>query len=352
MMVRRLPVSTIMLEPLDSNALEHLLASTIHKLTENKQVCFALSGGVDSTLLAAIATRQGFTQNLVAYTAVSHAGADLDYALEAASILGIEIRRVSIPIGNTALDFYDEMSTRAGASLALVGNSIGFAAVCAAAKADGFEAIVDGTGAEQMTGGNNRIIVDWLALAEDAGLDDLISIFVARNGRSLVKMARKHPVRFDSMAAAIEHDLTRSKFTEWRDHHMVTACATNIQIISPFLSEQVQCLAHQPLEWYCPDGWLKSPLRKLLAIYVGDKIAYRKDNQGLRWPKSHALRECRARMRLTIMEHEALCEAAPSERVAFALRIETIGCLARLYREATMKRLGESRSASPSSNNA
>jgi len=231
------------------------------------------------------------------------------------------------------------MSAKAGAPLSLVGNSIGFAAIAAAARADGFDAIVDGTGAEQMTAGNQRIMTDWLALAEAAGRHDLVKAFVERNGKRLLRHARRQGVRFATIADAIEHDLTNSKFTFWRSHHPLTARATGIEIISPFLGPELAELKRQPLEWYCPDGWIKSPLRKLLAKHVGDAVAYRQDKQGLRWPMKRALVGCRVRMRDTITKYGGIASASRRNRLAFIMRAESVGVRARLYEAAIANRL-------------
>jgi asparagine synthetase B (glutamine-hydrolysing) len=324
---------------LESANLDTLVATALRRRITAKNVCFALSGGVDSTLLTAIAATRQLVQPLVAYTAVTDAGADLGYAEQAADILGIELRRVEVPNGAVALDFYDDMSTRAGAALSLVGNSIGFAAICTAAKADGFDAIVDGTGAEQMTAGNKRIIKDWLALAEAAGHDDLVSAFVERNGASLLKQARRQGVRFATMAEAIDHELTDGQFTYWRSHHPLTQRATGIEIISPFLGSELEKLKYQPLEWYCPDGWMKSPLRRLLATHVGDAVAYRQDKQGLRWPRKSSLASCHQRMRDVIAESDVIRFASWRHRLAFRLNAASTSRLSRLYEEATAQRV-------------
>ena len=324
---------------LDTLQLQDVIVSSMATNVCPGRACFALSGGVDSTLLTAIAAKTNQFDDVIAYTAVTGSGSDLPYAVRAADALGIELRRVKVPTGLDALDFYDEMSGRAGAPLSLVGNSIGFAAVCAAAKADGFDTIVDGTGAEQVTAGNHRIIVDWLALAEVAGCDNLVETFVQRNGEQFLKQARRQGMRFATMADAIEQDLTASRFTYWRDHHTVTQRAVGIKIVSPFLAPECDVLKHQPLEWYCPDGWLKSPLRKLLALHTNESIAYRKDNQGLRWPIKSNLTGCRRRMRQTIAATGVLRELSLQHWLEFKVGITSTGRLTRLYKEATAHRL-------------
>ena len=326
-------------DSLSCDDLDQLIVRAISNSISGKRTCFALSGGVDSTLLTSVASRHKLVEPAVAYTAVTNAGNDLEYALHAASILGIEVRQVIVPTGSDALDFYDDMSSRAKVPLSLVGNSIGFAAVCAAAKADGFDAIVDGTGAEQMTAGNSRIILNWLALAKDAGRQDLIQKFAARNGWSLIKKAEINPSEFANISQAIEYDLRQSKFIFWKRHHILTERATEIEIISPFLSKELSVLACQNLDWYCDDGWLKSPLRKILATHTDEVIAYRGDKQGLRWKKQNTLSGCRERMRQTIKQYDGTRSAPVWERLAFVAGISSIGSMARMYEAATANRI-------------
>ena len=116
---------------------------------------------------------------------------------------------------------------KASEPLELVGNSIGFAAICDAAKKDGFDAIIDGTGAEQMTGGNLRIASQWVSLALKAGLKDQVNKVGKRYNIDLEKHRNS---AFQSMSEIISHDLKYSAFTKWKDHHRVTENACNIAV--------------------------------------------------------------------------------------------------------------------------
>ncbi len=84
---------------LEPKEIEELLCTEIQKSLqqhEGKRVCFALSGGVDSTLLVALAKHQQLTSEITCYTADTGSGKDLSHAKAAAEALGIKLVIVKI----------------------------------------------------------------------------------------------------------------------------------------------------------------------------------------------------------------------------------------------------------------
>jgi len=318
---------------LTSDELEKLLVSVLSNSVTEKKTCVALSGGVDSTLLTTLLQVHKLIPDLVAYTAKTHEGNDLYYAQMAAKELGVELRVVEVPIGRQALDMHWDLSVSAGAALSLVGNSIGFAAICHHAKNDGFDCIVDGTGAEQISGGNGRLADDYLKLAYVAQRLDLVEQFETKNKRHKLK---KNAVRklVPSMYEAIESDLQNPAFLKWFNHHKITERATEIRIIMPFLNSSLEPLKRQPLEFYYPNGWTKGQFRKILNRYLPEEIAYRTDNQGLRWPRKKALVGCKTIMRQRIKSSGVLGVAALSTRFVFKLGLIPFSSTIRLYEQA------------------
>lgn len=324
---------------LSTEELEEQLVGAISRSAGGTSFCATLSGGVDSTLLAAVAKKSGLEPDLVAYTAVTGAGDDLRYAEGAAAQLGLALRKVEIPTGNAALDLFDELSEKAGEPLDLVGNSIGFAAIARAALNDGFDAVLTGQGAGAAVAGNPTALPTWISECEKLGRQDLIDNMVRVYGSGTVNSAKRKTNRFSSIGDAIIH-YSQVEPIKWFGQPDVVARAVGLKALSPYLDKDLCALfAQQPVEWFSRDGWLKSPLRRLLATYVDHGIAYRKDQQGLRWPKRSGLAGCEPRMRRKIAGAGVLSRMSPIERMAFHLGLTRTGQLARLYKIATKRTL-------------
>jgi len=327
---------------LSTEELEDGLVAALSAHVEGKRVCATLSGGVDSTLLVALAKTHGICKDLVAYTAVTGSGDDEAYAERAARQLGVELRHVPVPVGHAALDLFDGLSEKAGEPLALVGNSIGLAAIALTARNEGFDAVLTGHGAELAIPGGQTMLPVWLQECERQARYDLIENVVRVTGAAKVRRARRVKHRFSSLGEAIIHFTQVRQANKWIGQKDVVARATDVEAISPFLDRGLCSeLAGQPVEWFCPDGWLQSPLRRLLERYVDKEIAYREDRQGLRWPKQTSLAGCKARMRRKIAASGMIEKAPLSERMAFALGLARTGQLARLYEGATAHELSK-----------
>jgi asparagine synthetase B (glutamine-hydrolysing) len=327
---------------LSTDELEDKLVATLSAHVEGKTLCATLSGGVDSTLLVALAKAHSITRDLVAYTAVTGAGEDEAYAERAARQLGIELRRVPVPVGHAALDLFDTLSEKAAEPLALVGNSIGLAAIALAARNDGFDALLTGHGAELAIPGGQTMLPFWLQECERQTRYDLIENVVRVNGAAKIRSARRVQRRFSSLGEAILHFTQVPKANKWIDQKDVVARATGVEAVSPFLDRGLcREFAAQPVEWFCPDGWLQSPLRRLLEKYVDREITFREARQGLRWSRQTGLAGCRARMRRKIVASGIMKKAPLSERAAFAFDLARTGQLARWYEIATARELSE-----------
>ena len=95
--IRRLPPTQH--KPPEAAFLEELLCDEIKlSLTQlaYKRVCFALSGGVDSTLLVLLSKHRKMLDSITCYTADTEAGKDLTYAQAVARALNVDLKVVTI----------------------------------------------------------------------------------------------------------------------------------------------------------------------------------------------------------------------------------------------------------------
>ena len=266
--------------------IEGILVDSLHEKINRSTgpVCFALSGGVDSTLLVALARKHKIADPIVCYTADTHAGSDLKHSIDAAEALNAELRVVSIPYDSSSLDLHQSLVRASGFPIPFIGNAVGFGTICCRARQDGFQSIVDGTGADQFFGGtygtHGRA---WLSAARDKGMikecNDWVS-YVDQN--NLAKKDAKDTGL--SFGEYLYREVTQGNLLNWRVQHQASELASGIEVLSPFLDPRLATWINSPLTSFFQNGINKYPLREILSTLVPDSVAWRVDNQGLRWP--------------------------------------------------------------------
>ncbi|MBQ5397684.1 MAG: asparagine synthase, partial [Candidatus Methanomethylophilus sp.] len=81
-----------------SQRLAELLDASVAKCTEGQDVAVAFSGGVDSSLVAALAKRHANSVRL--YTVGARGSHDAEAAQEVAPLLGLELTVIDLPDGD------------------------------------------------------------------------------------------------------------------------------------------------------------------------------------------------------------------------------------------------------------
>lgn len=182
-------------------ALPGALAVRLHqgvtkRLVSDRPVCFLLSGGLDSSLILAMAKQAG--ANPVAYTAVyDPASADLAAARRVATELDVPLVEVPVPQPNrqhiAAAVRAIEIPLKAQVEIAL-----GCLPLAKAIASDGFRVVLSGEAADELFGGYGSMQIQ-AARADDDEWRDI-------RRAQLAKMARGNFVRVNKifMAAGVE----------------------------------------------------------------------------------------------------------------------------------------------------
>jgi asparagine synthetase B (glutamine-hydrolysing) len=284
-----------------SAAVEEAIVAALAARIEGRNCAFALSGGTDSTLLTALAKRHQLCE-VTAYTAKTGAGRDLAFARAAAESLGIRLIEVEIPFTRRQLELHRAV-TRAACGPVLP--KAGFAMICEAAAADGFDGIVEGTGPAPIFGGNDKTHgVYWAAEQLRLGHRERVETFT---GFALAHgLIRKPALARIEKLAREEHPFRDYMFERlvtgrvYQHNRVAAAEMAGIEVVMPFFDHDVGRYLLNGGEAFFEGGRNKSALRKILANYVPAEIAGRTDNQGLRWPTKWLIRELGREMRRTI----------------------------------------------------
>ncbi len=291
---------------LDTNEIGPQLCHCIGNLVDGRDVALAISGGIDSTLIASLYRQMNPDKKIVGFTADTGAGNDLLFASKVAEKLDIKLIKVSVPEDADALILHRAMTASSLSPMPLTGNAIGFAAICRTARSMGFDAILDGSGGDQFFGGNSHIHGRYWALdkRQEGHVDRVQHFLDWIDSNNLVstkniKLMTEGKLTFDFTEKMYE-ETTRAHAFQWIYQHCANAKAQGIDILMPFFDEKIANFILNDLDHFFIDGISKVPLRRLLERSVGREIAYRKDNQGLRWPVRRLLETCRPEIRQAI----------------------------------------------------
>jgi len=312
-------------EPLTGiDRVEDALVTSLRKRTGGKRYAFAFSGGADSTLLAALAKRHKICE-VTGYTAKTGFGLDLPFARIAAESLGINLVEVEVPFTKTQLDLHRALTEAASGP---VKTKVGFTAICMAAQRDGFEGIVDGTGAAQIFGGSQKVYgLYWAAEQLRLGNRDRVDEFVdfslthsliSRQMVSKINDLAKSEISFRHY---MFDGLTRGTLRKYENHHDATASMLGIDVVTPFIDHNVGKHLLNNGEQYFEGGKNKSVLRQIMARYLPHEVAYRTDNQGLRWPTRQLIKAVGRQMTGVIVASGMLDHLPLEQRLAVRFKL-------------------------------
>lgn len=182
--------------PMDGPALlEHLRAGVRKRLTADAPVCCLISGGLDSSIVLALAKEM--SPDVTAYTAVhSKRSADLESARRICSDLGVKLIEVDVAFSRDAIAdalYSIEISSKAQIEIAML-----CIPLARRIYNDGFRACLSGEAADELFGGYGNFCIK-ASKANDAEI-------VALRRAQLSKMARGNFVRCNKafMAAGVE----------------------------------------------------------------------------------------------------------------------------------------------------
>lgn len=322
-------------EPLSgTEAIEQAIVESLAERLKNRKCAFAFSGGTDSTLLAALAKRHQIC-DVTAYTAKTGAGRDLTFARAAAQSLGIKLIEVEIPVTRHQLEIHRALTET---SCGPVRPKVGFTMICAAAAADGFDEIVEGTGPAPIFGGNDKThgaiwAAEQLRLGNRERAEKFIDFALSH---SLIDRRTVAEIKTLAEQEISFRDYMFDRLIKGRVYQHIR-CASGamagIEVVMPFFDH---VLGHYLLNdggCFFENGRNKSALRKILAKYVPNEIAYRTDNQGLRWPTKRLINTLGNEMHKTIRNSEIFNQLGGSDRLKIALKFDR-GFFTRSYAAA------------------
>lgn len=309
-------------EPLTgTEAVEEAVVNSLREKMGDRRCAFSLSGGTDSTLLVALAKRYQLC-DVTAYTANTGAGKDLDFARAAARHLGIRLIEVEIPFTKKQLDIHRRLMREACGPLK---PKVGFTMICAAAGAAGFEAIVEGTGPAPVFGGKDSThgaywAAEQLRLGHRHRAETFITFALAHgliDRQTVAKIGKlaRQDVSF--------RDYMFHRFTIGRVYQHVrnaSAAMAGMEVVMPFFDHDLGRFLLNDGSHFFEGGRNKSALRKVLAKYVPHEIAYRADNQGLRWPVKRLVKMFGSEMYAKIRASRSFRELNFLERLSILAR--------------------------------
>ena len=120
------------------------LKTVIKSATYQKKSAYTLSGGVDSTLVAAIGATIEKTP-LACYTASTGYGNDLKFSRQAAQYIGAKLDEVPLDYEPSKLEFIFQATKAHGMPIPIRGSSIAFPLMCKSIKGDHMDVVLNGT---------------------------------------------------------------------------------------------------------------------------------------------------------------------------------------------------------------
>ena len=290
---------------LDPNEIEPVLYRHISKLTEGRNVALALSGGIDTTLIASLYAKMSPGKKITGFTAHTRRGRDLEYARKVAKKLEIELVEVTLPDDAEALNLHRAMTASSLSPMPFSGVTIGYSAVCRKARTMGFDAILDGSGSDTFFGGNYGIHGKYWALDKrQIGNSERVQKYLDWVGENelvnaeIIKTIKDGELTYDFVEKMYE-ETTRTLAFSWIYRYCAIAKAQGIDILMPYFHERIANFILNDLDQFFIDGISKVPLRRLLNKSVGHEIAYRRDVQGLRFPVRDLLKAHRPEINRT-----------------------------------------------------
>jgi hypothetical protein len=95
-----------------------------------------------------------------------------------------------------------------------------------------------------------------------------------------------------------------------------------MEVVMPFFDHALGHYLLNDGDCFFENGGNKSALRKILAKYVPHEIAYRTDNQGLRWPTKRLISKLGSEMEKTIRNSDIFSQLGGLDRLKIALKYD------------------------------
>jgi len=291
------------------------------RLHADVPVGIALSGGLDSSIMAAIANDMGGAASELHLLSATNPGAEgdeSDFARAMARHLGRETREFSISAdsGECLFNWIQTCTQHNDGPIASFSNVL-FFKLMECAKTMGLTVVLTGQGADEAFCGYRRYPV--LEVKRRLAKGRLISAInlgarLLRHGTVLdgfkLPEARRYLGQANTVQlgpAAIHEANVLSQFEDmaeyqWRDISSLSvpylchyedrmSMAWSCEVRSPFLDYRViEAGLKMPVDYKLDQGWTKAPLRQAFADTLPAHIAWRRDKKGFTSPQDSWLR--------------------------------------------------------------
>lgn len=302
---------------------KYLISAIDLRLQTEVPLGIFVSGGVDSTLIAAFSNSLLQRKDITYITADTGQGNDVYYSKQVANCLNIKLNTIFIPHDQAIINSIQKITKHYELPVPLLGNSIAMNLLYHAIKNLGIKVMLDGTGGEKIFGGYydyyHRYLVNSLLLEKNFSslLHHLYHLFNTRhislniltkdtllgliscfthlpafiwqrhlpfNRKLSSKNYHLHQFKKNTSLTDFQlFDIKSGRLPMWLYMNDMNSMMHSIEARSPFLDINLKKYVSLSAQHKFNHGYNKYILRKLLPESISHEVRWRRDKQGLRW---------------------------------------------------------------------
>jgi len=296
-------------------------------ISYQKKSAYTLSGGVDSTLLAAVGADIS-SSPIECYTASTGYGNDLKFSKKAAKYMNAQLHEVKLDYDIKILKYIEQITKVYGAPVSIWGNTVGSSLIGKMARDTGAEIIIHGSAEDHVVGGVYGLtIYNYLHLyIKTKQWKKLIELLRFNLQRKIVSFSRiiveifKTIFRCDNVDKDFFYKLRGKDFSGFFIPHIqnkrdalkvndicfispenrikyymlgrmqkfvsqsyFSGIASNLNVRIPFLDNRLIKYMDLNENILFSGTYSKQFARESMHDIMDNEVVYRKDNEGLRW---------------------------------------------------------------------
>ena len=300
-----------------------------------KKSAYTLSGGVDSTLLAAVGASISSVP-IECYTASTGYGNDLKFSKKAAEYMNAQLHEVKLDYDVKILKYIEQITKVYGAPVSIWGNTVGSPLISEMARDDGAEIIIHGSAEDHVVGGVYGLTIynyihfyikakQWKKLIEllrfnaqrkivsfrKVIVESLKTIFKCENTDTdfFYKLRGKDFSSFFIPQVQKQRDALRvndicfispenrvkyymlGRMQKFVSQSYFSGIASNLNVRIPFLDNRLIKYMDLDESILFSGTYSKQFARESMHGIMDNDVIYRKDNEGLRWRSTVLLKQ-------------------------------------------------------------
>ena len=297
-------VATTLNQQRNIDSIPQTVASAVElRLRADVPTAILLSGGVDSSIVAGFARLADEQQNSIRwYTGETNFGKDMEYSLDVAKTLGVELTTINVADELDPIELLSEMNAQYEIPIRPNGNSVAMYQMYKAMAKDGIRVVLDGTGGDEIFGGYfksyaKNVVADliqnfrWLAAfkfirdCETHGHFDAAELrrHAKRCFARKISWRKSHDSQFGTLFDRQLQDIRQGALPRWLYMNDQNSMAHSIEARSPMLDYRLLGFLHRPVAEKFDNGFNKKLLRQALPKNISDEVRWRRDKQGFRY---------------------------------------------------------------------